>query len=137
MSQKGIDPAALAAAAFAGAISVFVPKGPYDWPSTIVGLTLIFILIGYDVEPRTRVVERIAFGAVLGLCSILASGILLERLFAWRNAPPDDSNVPTSVVFLIWLALTIFYTILDERGTLRDFVSGLDSRGAKDKEDGK
>jgi hypothetical protein len=80
--------AALLGIALAGAISVAVSSDRFDLWDTIVGITLVLILLTYDTRKPTQQIERYAFGAVYALCGLLIFGILLEYVastLSWRG----------------------------------------------------
>jgi hypothetical protein len=82
MKSGGIDPAALAAATLAGALSLMGPEGPYKPPSMVMGGTLLTLLYGYDFEPDRGKRQSVAFSAVSGLCWMLFLGFPLEYSFS-------------------------------------------------------
>jgi hypothetical protein len=116
----GIDPAALAVAVFAGALSVFAPQGPYSPGSILTGLTLLFVILGYDVNPHRNLYQSIAYGAVFGLVCILIIGYPLEILWAddkvkrlhilFKEIPSDDeqkfSSIPPLAILVLWVLLS-------------------------------
>ena len=101
MKRGGIDPAALAAATLAGALSLMGPEGPYKAPSMIMGGTLLALLYGYDFEPDRRKPQSVAFSAVSGLCWILFLGFPLEYYFSEMKVDDSDS-IPPYVPFVVW-----------------------------------
>lgn len=99
--KGGIDPAALAIAAFAAAASLAAPSGPYDPTSMVMGVTILSVVFAYDKDPARDGFQKFAFSAVCSLITLLALGYLFELLWAWENSlfgnPRSPSN--TKVVF--------------------------------------
>jgi hypothetical protein len=116
----GIDPAALAGAALAGALTVSAPPGPYAPASMVIGLTLLLVILGYDVDPHRERFQSIAFSAVFGLVCILIIGFPLEVWFAdnWlerlkillKEKPQDKeqtySSIPPLGILSLWVLLS-------------------------------
>jgi hypothetical protein len=123
--RGGIDPAALAAAALAAAISAISPPGPYSPYSIVIGLTILFLIFAYDVDPDRTIGQSLAFSAVCALISLLVLGYPLEyyyssdkvvRLKAWSESLPNDisySQVPPNKFIYWWIFLTVVCVIFD------------------------
>jgi hypothetical protein len=121
----GIDPAALAAATVAAAISTIAPAGPYGPVGMIIGATIFGLILAYDVDPHRTSLQSLAFGAVCGLILLLTFGFPLEILAS--NTPraqfnvlfherKDDilfSEVPPYVALLFWLAVSAIVAVID------------------------
>jgi hypothetical protein len=75
-NDGGIDPAALAVASLAAAVSIIAPPGPYGPASMMIGATILVVIFAYDVAPRRTLSQSIAFGGVCALISSLALGYL-------------------------------------------------------------
>src|SRR5437763_68131 len=85
--KKGeIDPAALAVAALAAAVSVIAGLGAYTPRCSMIGITILFVIFGYDFEPHRAWRESLAFSAVCGLVTLLVFGYPLECLFSTDKA---------------------------------------------------
>ena len=78
--KGGIDPAALAVASLAAAVSVMAPPGPYAPGSILIGATILLFIFAYDKEPDRNPFQRLAFSAVCALITILMFGYPLELL---------------------------------------------------------
>jgi hypothetical protein len=130
--RGGIDPAALAAASLAAAVSVIAPPGPYGPASIIIGLTMLLVVLGYDIDPDRTRRQSLAFSGVCALISLLVLGypleILwatskLERLLVMLKERTDDHNyseVPPIFVLSLWLVLTaVFYSFDRRRSALK------------------
>src|SRR3954462_6737704 len=125
--RGGIDPAALAGAALAGALTVFTPPGPWAPGSMIVGLTLLGFIWGYDVDPHREPRQSFAFAAVVGLISTLVIGYPLEVLFSPTSfdtfktllhetrEQQHYSDVPPWVVLTLWALITFIAFLFDKQ----------------------
>lgn len=100
MNRDGIDPAALAIASLAAAVSVVAPPGPYGPSSLIIGGTILSVIIAFDKNPKRRGVDKFAFSAVCALISLLMLGYPMECLFA-AVFPTDKSN--------LWIRLSVLF----------------------------
>jgi len=113
--KGGIDPAALAIASLAAAVSVIAPPGPYGPRCLIIGVTIICVVLGYDVEPSRKWPQSLAFSAACSLILLLALGYPMELCFAalkatrlhtsFAAALPEDakhSGVPSLFIFYLW-----------------------------------
>lgn len=74
----GIDPAALAVASLAAAVSVISPPGPYSPGSMLIGIAVLAVIVGYDHEPQREPRESFAFSAVCALAGWLVLGYPAE-----------------------------------------------------------
>jgi hypothetical protein len=123
--KGGIDPAALAIAALAAAVSVIAPPGPYGPACMMIGITILWVIFAYDVEPHRGPGKNLAFSAVCALISLLALGFPLEcafatdramRLHVLRAEPDSDikhSEVPPLVILGLWIVMWCAYYWLD------------------------
>jgi hypothetical protein len=97
--QTKVDQAALGSATVAGAVTLALAKGPYGYLSTGIGLTLLFLLLGYyrtsphsgsltkfSPEWWTWLGQALAFGAVVGLLSSMAIA------WIWQTTFGDDAE---------------------------------------------
>ncbi len=136
--KGGIDPAALATASLAAAISVVAPPGPYAPGSMIIGATILLFIFAYDKDPDRSRSQHLAFSAVCALITLLVLGYPLElisegiasllsliglnvkqpsfitRVFVWlqESDPNDDikhSRIPPVAVVALWLLILIAY----------------------------
>jgi multisubunit Na+/H+ antiporter MnhB subunit len=115
---QAVDSAALAAAALAGALSVFSAPGPYVPLNAIVGLTLLIIVLAYELRRDRTNFQNVAFGAVCGLCSLLVVGFVAEfRQANWGwdywvdlEKDPQRSNVNYWIMLTWWFGLTVVFT---------------------------
>lgn len=121
--ERSTDPAALAAAVLAGALSVFLAPGPYGYFSLIIGFTLLALLIGYEWTKIRNVGQSIAYATVLSLCSMLVLGVLAEfylghgSLEGVKNANgAAESRVDDWTLFIIWLLGSVVALALDRFG---------------------
>jgi hypothetical protein len=78
-SSANVDQAALALATVAAAVTLASAPGPYDWATTAIAITLLFVTLAY-YHPRADNGGGLlggpgrdaAFGAVIGLLSAMA-----------------------------------------------------------------
>ena len=68
---------ALMGVALAGVIALIVGEGPFDYWGTVIGCTLLLILVAYDT-PTERLRQQLACGAVYTLCLVLIFGFVLN-----------------------------------------------------------
>ncbi len=103
------DAAALGAAALAGALAVLLPKGPFDWMSATVGLTLLSLIVAYEMDRRRTRLQSLALATVAGLVMLLVLGLILELILGHGNldgvckkqsCDVNDSRVPTWLLAL-------------------------------------
>src|SRR5215217_2149653 len=69
--------ATLMGIALAGVIALIVGEGPFDYWGTVIGCTLLLILVAYDT-PTTSRRRQLAFAAVYALCLVLTFGFILN-----------------------------------------------------------
>jgi uncharacterized BrkB/YihY/UPF0761 family membrane protein len=125
----GIDPAALAAAALAAAISTIAPSGPYGPASMVIGITILLLILAYDVDPHRSRAQSVAFSAVVALIALLSLGFPMECVFAahpmarlhvlLKEIPQDKdlpmSEVPPLAAIVLWMLITIVLYWRDRR----------------------
>lgn len=121
----GIDPAALAAATVAAAISTIAPAGPYGPVGMMIGATICVLILAYDVDPHRTLFQSLAFGGVCGLILLLTFGFPLEILasktptarfnvlFHERESDISFSEVPPYVAMLFWLLASVTVAVID------------------------
>jgi hypothetical protein len=80
-NHPNIDPAALAGAALAATITLFVAPGPFVPLTAIIGTTLLLILLSYELRRPRTFFQCYAFGSVCAFCGLLAVGFGIE---GWR-----------------------------------------------------
>lgn len=113
MKSGGIDPAALAAATLAGAISLMGPAGPYLPPSMVMGGTLLALLYGYDYHPDREARQSLAFSAVSGLCWMLFLGFPLEYIFSRGRLDLQIDHIPVYMPFIVWFVFGLGTFVVD------------------------
>lgn len=74
----GIDPAALAAASLAAAVSTLAQTGPFTTLSVVFGITITLIIFAYDVDADRTFSQSIAFGCAAGLPIALGLGYVFQ-----------------------------------------------------------
>ena len=76
----------------AGVLASIVVPGPYDFGSTMIGLTLLAVLFGYGDAPDS-VREAIGFSAAVSICLLLVIGVFLDRFLNVSGWPtPNDES---------------------------------------------
>lgn len=122
-----IDSAALAGAATAATLTVFSEPGPYVPMNAIVGITLLAILLTYELRRYRTPVQNFAFGAVCALCALLVMGFLREwQISGWEweywidleSQQPPQSNVRYWFMFAAWAIFAGIFTWLGSRYAL-------------------
>ncbi len=110
--KKGeIDPAALAVAALAAAVSVIAGLGAYTPRCSMIGVTILFVIFGYDFEPHRAWRESLAFSAVCGLVTLLVLGYPLEYAFATNT----HHRLRELLDIVLWLIMLCVYFEWDRR----------------------
>ncbi|WP_152034162.1 hypothetical protein [Paracidovorax avenae] len=113
--RGGIDPAALAAASLASAVSTLAQSGPYTAVTSVLGITILFLVLAYDVDPHRTWFQSIAYSCVLGLTTLLAGGYLLELSFSELPAQDGASSVSQWIHVTVWVVLSVGYYGYDRR----------------------
>ena len=111
--RGGIDPAALAAASLASAVSTIGQPGPYTSVTAIVGVTILFVVLAYDIEAYRSMFQSIAYSSVAGLSSILACGYLLELYYRRPDIDAAASAVPAESSLVGWAVVSVIYFSFD------------------------
>lgn len=78
MTDRKVDPAALAGAVLAATLAVQIEPGPYDLINFIQGATLLLLLFAYVLDGKRSVVQSAAAAAVVALVALLLAGPLWE-----------------------------------------------------------
>jgi hypothetical protein len=108
------DPTLLGVA-FAGIVSVVVSEDEWDLFDSMIGLTLVFVLLAYGRFRREVVASRweaIAVGAVWAFCVVLVFGFLIEDVQGWLRWPPVAEQRRDLAGFwfaAVWLAATLAF----------------------------
>ena len=111
--RGGIDPAALAAASLASAVSTIAQPGPYTPITTVVAITLVLLIVSYDIEAYRTALQSLAYSAVVGLTSALGLGFPFECYFGVCLSDAEPSAVPQWISVLSWAAITGLAYLLD------------------------
>jgi hypothetical protein len=112
----GHDPTLLGVA-FAGIVSVVVSEDEWDLFDSMIGLTLVFLLLAYGRFRREVVGSRweaVAAGAVWGFCVVLVFGFLIEDIQGWLRWPPVAGQRQDLTGFwfaAVWLVATVVFAI--------------------------
>lgn len=111
--RREIDSAALAASALAAVLAVSLSKGPFDALNFIIGITLTILILAYECRNLREWSQSIALGAVLGLCSLLFLGVIIERWVFHTSPKAEESSVSYTILVSLWLAVTFVFSVLD------------------------
>ena len=104
--------------AFAGIVSVVVTQDEWDLYDSMVGLTLMAILLAYGRFRREVVTSRweaVAVGAVWAFCVVLVFGVLIEDVQGWVHWPPIAEARRDLAGFwfaVVWLACTAVFSVV-------------------------
>ena len=80
-ARQQFDDTALGATALLGTLTIISPRGPFDWLSGVVALSLLGIVVAYKRDrPRTRL-QSLALEAVCALVTLSVVGLVLPALF--------------------------------------------------------
>lgn len=125
--RGGIDPAALAAATLAPAISTIAQPGPYGPTSIILGVAVLLLIFGYDIDPYRSTRQSLAFASVVALNAVLALGYPMECIFSPYpldrlhdllhdpKTAQNFSEVPPLVAIAVWGGLTAIVWFYDTK----------------------
>jgi hypothetical protein len=111
--RGGIDPAALAAASLASAISTIAQPGPYTPVTMVVAVTLLLLIVSFDVEAYRTKSQSLAYSAVVGLTSSLGFGLPMECYFGSCLSDAASSAVPQLASVACWIVFTLLTYVLD------------------------
>jgi hypothetical protein len=80
----------------AGVLASVVTPGPYNYGSTMIGVTLLAVLFGYGELP-TAAREGVGFAAAIAFSLLLTLGVVLDALFdgqisGWPNGRSTVTN---------------------------------------------
>lgn len=107
----GIDPAALAAASLASAVATLAQSGPYTPVTTILGITILFLVLAYDIDPHRTMFQSAAYSCVAGLTTLLAAGFPLE----WGFTQFQRQELPQWAHCIVWATFSSIYFWIDKR----------------------
>jgi hypothetical protein len=114
-----IDPAALAAAALAGILTLSTKEAEYDLLALAASAALVLILIAYSGESNRSTLQSVAFSVVLGLCAVEGVGFLLVwsvklGLFPRPQKDPNEvSIIPNKYVRAVAFLFGLFWFLYD------------------------
>ncbi len=114
-----MDSAALAGTIVAGVLATSTQQGPWDPSSGAIGLTLLIVLLAYELERPRRGLQNVAFGMVCSLSAIMIVGFITELWLSGFNSQywvelervnPPASRVNPWYVGGWWCALSVVFT---------------------------
>lgn len=103
MSEKSTSPVVMAGATLSVIVTLVLNPAPFTPISTLVGVLLVMLLVGYELRSSRDGYQTAAFAGVLAVALLVAGGWLLER--APEGAP--QSSIGTLRLLAIWLPLTL------------------------------
>lgn len=65
----------MGAAALAGALAVFIEPGPYNWLNGVTGITVLLIVVAYEIHRRRTRMQSLALAAVCAFVGLLVVGL--------------------------------------------------------------
>lgn len=104
--------------AIAGIVSVVVSEDEWDLFDSMVGLTLVFVLLAYGRFRREVVSSRweaVAVGAVWAFCVVLVFGVLIEDIQGRVRWPPiaeQRGDLGGFWFAAVWLACTVAFAVV-------------------------
>jgi len=103
------DIAALAAAAIAVPVTLFLTSGPYDATDFIVGLTLLLLIIGFGyTESERSKWQRAAIAGVFALASLPVVGFTVDSLAVLRGLGCGPASCLNSWWHLgVWVIVSV------------------------------
>lgn len=126
----GIDPAALVVASVALLGTTMLGSGSFTVLSSILGLTIMVVVYGYDENPKRTFPQQAAFAMVIGFAATVVLGAPAE--WAKILPPPHEcfkrtaycadiadavSKRINAILFGIWVTSTLFVLACEsERG---------------------
>lgn len=127
MREQHTDSAALAGAVLAGVVAVFLQKGAYDWLNGIVSITLLAVIVGYEMNRYRTKCQSFALAAVSGFCTLLLLGLILELILGKgslegikEDKGETDSLVESWYLAVAWLVLTPIWYLVDRKFLVRN-----------------
>lgn len=96
MDAKATDTAAVTGVVIAGVLASFVIPGPYDWGSTLIGIMLLVVLIGFIEVPDSKR-ETAAIAAAAAFALLLVFGRVLDETPLNLSDWPDTQQTRESL----------------------------------------
>jgi hypothetical protein len=99
----------------AGVISTVVEPGVYTWGSTVIGLTLVLVLVAYDDHRDGTAWQSAAYAAAWAFSVELVPGFLLNHLLfdppflrsPGEEVPKTQLNKVDTVYLILWVLLAL------------------------------
>jgi uncharacterized membrane protein YccC len=141
MTRGKIDPAAVVGVGIAAVVSMVISPSPYDWWSTMIGLALLAVLVGFAQRPAS-LREMAGVSAVAALVILQILGRPIEQFLDYRFSGRTSGSIALRIWALLWLLLTISWLALREDLrhelrllTARFFVASRDRPARPDRSD--
>jgi uncharacterized membrane protein YccC len=125
MARGEIDPAAVVGVGIAAVISMVISPSPYDWWSTMIGLALLAVLVGFAQRPASSR-EMAGISAVAALVILQILGRPIEQFLHYRFSGTTSGSVALGIWSGLWLLLTMGW--LARRDDLRHDLGLLTAR---------
>jgi hypothetical protein len=108
---------------FAGAVAIVEAPGRSTLVETLIGITMIVILLAFYKPVDEKWYENIAFSATFSLALLITLGILIDLVYyGYLQSRGWSRDVP---FFLFWLAISILsYLVRWQRRSILSFFRG-------------
>ena len=116
--ESPIDSAALAASSLAAVIAISEQTGPYVSINLVTGITLLSIVLAFELRRERDWPKSMALGMCLGLCSWLIIGYAAEEILNALDVSKrlrDGSLVQYWHLNFAWVSLAVIFFVWDQR----------------------
>ena len=137
-----MDSAALAGTIIAGVLATSVQEGPWMQSNGAIGLTLLIVIMAYELERPRRGLQNLAFGMVCSLSAIMIVGFVTEFWLSGFNSQywvvlervdPQTTRVSPWYIGIWWCALSVVFTGVGIRYTRLNSPPNADKREETEK----
>lgn len=111
--HASFDSAALAVSALAAVLAVSGQAGEYVCTNFAIGVTLIAIVLAFELSRPRRVFKSLAMGMILGLISWLIVGFILDKCLPESFEKVQGTKALPWMLVVTWAVVTGAFTILD------------------------
>jgi hypothetical protein len=112
MENSRIDAVGLLLAVVTVTLALSAAQMNFGYLSSLVGLTLLLVVLAYDRQGYRSGLQSLAFATVCGACLTLASGYLLQ-IVSSATAPKPDHAVFDEWLGIAWLAGALIFWGID------------------------
>lgn len=136
------DSAALAGTIIAGVLATSTQEGPWELSDGAIGLTLLIVLMAYELERPRRGLQNVAFGMVCSLSAVMIVGFVTELWLSGFNsqywielerANPPTSRVSPWYIGIWWCTLSVVFTGVGIKYTTLNSLPNADKREETEK----